>query len=107
MGTDVVKWAASHLQLDTRPHLIVYGHGDCALSLWLAHSLDENHIEHEWRDVLKDEPRFRHELKQLAKGNLSVPTVIFPDGTVMVEPRPEQVLNRLRPRRIEPVPKST
>ncbi len=96
MRSDAVKSTASSLLINTHPHLIVYGHGDCALSLWLALSLKENHIEHEWRDVRKGEPRFKGELKELTHGNLSVPTVIFPDGTVMVEPRPDQVLDKLR-----------
>jgi len=59
-------------------------------------ALAEHHIEHEWRDVRDGEPRFRDELRQLARGYLSVPTVIFPDGTVMVEPRPEDVLGKLK-----------
>ena len=62
----------------------------------LAEVLAEHHIEHEWRDVRDGEPRFRDELRQLARGYLSVPTVIFPDGTVMVEPRPEDVLGKLK-----------
>ena len=77
--------------------LIVYGHNFCGLARMLADALAEHHIEHEWRDVRDGEPRFRDELRQLARGYLSVPTVIFPDGTVMVEPWPEDVLGKLKP----------
>lgn len=63
----------------------------------LADVLTEHHIEHERRDVQDGEPRFQDELRQLARGYLSVPTVIFPDGTVMVEPWPEDVLGKLKP----------
>ena len=77
--------------------LIVYGHNFCGLARMLADALAEHHIEHEWRDVRDGEPRFRDELRQLARGYLSVPTVIFPDGTVMVEPWPEDVLVKLKP----------
>ena len=66
--------------------LIVYGHHSCGLARRLAEVLAEQRIDHEWRDVQTGEPRFRDELRQLARGYLSVPTVIFPDGTVMVEP---------------------
>ncbi len=75
--------------------LIVYGHHACGLARMLAEALAERHIDHEWRDVLNGEPRFREELRRLARGYLSVPTVIFPDGTVMVEPSPGEVLRKL------------
>jgi mycoredoxin len=77
--------------------LIVYGHNFCGQARRLADLLAKHHIDHEWRDV-QDDSRFRDELRQLARGYLSVPTVIFPDGTVMVEPWPEAVLTKLSPR---------
>ena len=76
--------------------LIVYGRRSCGSARWLSEVLDENSVEYEWRDVALGEPRFQSELRALAKGNLSVPTVVFADGTVMVEPRPDQVLNKLQ-----------
>ncbi len=90
-----------------RFHLIVYGHKACGLSLWLKRVLTQQGIEHEWRDVRSGEPRFAEELTELAHGNLSVPTVIFPDGKIMVEPQPDQVLDELRPHRSKEMPKST
>jgi len=78
--------------------LIVYGHDLCGQSQLLKRALDEHHIEPEWHAVMNGDPNFRVELKKLARGNLSVPTVIFPDGAVMVEPWPWQVLDRLQPR---------
>lgn len=76
--------------------LIVYGHQDCSLSRWLRRELEENQIEFEWRDVKEGFPRFQDELSAVAHGNLSVPTVIFPDGKVLIEPRPKDVLDQLR-----------
>lgn len=75
--------------------LIVYGHDHCPQARLLFKALAENRVEHEWRDVLKGEPRFKDELRQLARGYLSVPTVVFPDGSVMVEPWPDEVLKKL------------
>ncbi len=77
--------------------LVIYGHQNCPLSRWLVRELEENHVEFEWRDVNEGEPRFKDELRALARGYLSVPTVIFADGSVMVEPRPAQVLDKVRP----------
>jgi mycoredoxin len=76
--------------------LVVYGHHRCGLALRLEEALKNGDVDYEWRDVQEGEPRFRDELRQLARGHLSVPTVIFPDGTVMVEPRPDDVLRRLK-----------
>lgn len=81
-----------------KPRLIVYGHDYCGQARLLRAALERQHSAYEWRDVLDGDPRFQEELRRLARGNLSVPTVVFPDGTALVEPWPDAVLNRLRPR---------
>ncbi len=75
--------------------LIIYGHSFCLQAQLLANELTKQQILYEWRDVLEGPGHFQEELKLLANGNLSVPTIIFPDGTVMVEPWPGQVLEKL------------
>jgi mycoredoxin len=75
--------------------LIIYGHDYCGQCWALKSALDEKGVAYEWRDVL-NEPRHQVRLKELARGYLSVPTVVFEDGTVMVEPWPNKVLARLR-----------
>jgi len=74
--------------------LIVYGHHYCADALYLDSYLHKYAIDYEWRDIADGDPRFQDELRSLARGNLSVPTVVFPDGEVLVEPNPREVLNR-------------
>lgn len=76
-------------------HLIVYGHDFCGQAILLSKALEEREIEFEWRDIRRGEPRFQDELRELAHGYLSVPTVVFPDGSVMVEPLPNEVLGKL------------
>jgi len=78
--------------------IIVYGHMRCAQAAWLAQVLLEQRIPHEWRDVAEGDPGYKDELRALARGHLSVPTVVFPDGTVMVEPMPNEVLTKLNRR---------
>jgi glutaredoxin len=92
----------SGADLDTR--LIVYGHDFCWQARRLASVLDKYGIRYEWRDVSEGEPRYQDELRRLTRGNLSVPTVVFLDGTVMVEPWPDDVLKKLsapRPNRLK------
>ena len=75
--------------------LIIYGHDYCPQAQWLLSSLAKHHVDYEWRDVMAGETKFQDELRQLANGHLSVPTVIFSDGSVMVEPWPGKVLKKL------------
>ena len=75
--------------------VIVYGHTRCGLSNIIARTLKNNEIEHEWRDILVGDPAWKDELKNLARGYLSVPTIVFPDGSVLVEPSPKQLLEKL------------
>lgn len=79
--------------------LVVYGHRLCGLALKLEDTLNKRGIDFEWRDVRgrsdRGGPRFADELRRLAGGHCSVPTIIFPDGAVLIEPSPEDVLRRL------------
>ena len=75
--------------------LIVYGHNFCAQAGILSKALIDYDIDHEWRDIRNGDPAWQDELRALARGYLSVPTVVFPDGTVMVEPWPKEVLKKL------------
>ena len=79
----------------TDSSLIIYGHDYCPQAQILVAALNKHEVDYEWRDVMQGAPHFRDELKQLADGYLSVPTVIFPDKTVMVEPWPGKVLKKL------------
>ena len=79
----------------TTTKLIVYGHNYCLQSKFLVATLNKHTVDYEWRDVMQGEPGYQDELRQLANGNLSVPTTVFPDGTVMVEPWPGKVLKKL------------
>ena len=74
--------------------LVIYGHDYCGQCWFLKSALDKHDVDYQWIDVLV-EPSHQERLRQLARGNLSVPTVVFGDGTVMVEPWPEKVLRHL------------
>lgn len=76
------------------PVLIVYGHRGCAQATHLRRELEAHGIPYEWRDVREGDERHREALMELAGGFLSVPTVVFPDGEVLVEPRVQQVLRK-------------
>ena len=81
---------------NTNEKLIIYGHDYCGQARRLARTLNQKEIEYEWRDIHNGDPAWKEELRSLAKGYLSVPTVVFLDGKVMVEPWPEEVLDHLQ-----------
>ena len=74
--------------------LIIYRHRFSADAANLEGCLDQSGIPYEWHDIVDGDPDFKDELSLLARGHLSVPTVVFPDGEVMVEPNPKEVLAR-------------
>lgn len=75
--------------------LIVYGHHHCAEALRMEAFLNQNSIAYEWRDIAEGDPAFKEELRLLANGYLSVPTIILPNGEVLVEPYPREVFSKL------------
>jgi mycoredoxin len=77
-------------------NLIVYGHEFCPDVFRLQRVLEQEGIAYEWRNIADGDPHWRDEVRMLAKGYLSVPTVVFPDGQVLVEPTPGEVLARLK-----------
>jgi len=79
-------------------NLIVYGHAFCPDVFRLRRILEREGIAYEWRNIVGGDPRWTDELRLLAKGYLSVPTVVFPDGQVLVEPDPRELLARLKQR---------
>ncbi|HUN24283.1 MAG TPA: glutaredoxin domain-containing protein [Anaerolineales bacterium] len=81
---------------DKSPHpLVVYGHENCTQATSLRTVLNNYGVEFQWKDVHASE-MFADELRLLARGYLSVPTVIYPDASVDVEPFPRQVLRKLK-----------
>jgi hypothetical protein len=76
--------------------LIIYGHKFSTDAVALEGCLDRIGIAYEWRDIVDGDPDFRAELSVLARGHLSVATVDLPDGEVMVEPNPKEILAKLK-----------
>ena len=75
--------------------LIIYTHDYCPQDHFLARELADKDVEIEWRDVMNGNPAWQEELRAMARAYLSVPTVVFADGTELVERWPKQVLRKL------------
>ena len=65
--------------------LIVYATswcGDCARA---RRFLDEHRVSYRWIDIDRDQEA-EALVRRVNRGNRSVPTLIFPDGSMLVEP---------------------
>lgn len=72
--------------------LIVYGNswcGDCARARRI---LDRRAIPYQWVDIQRDTDGAAY-VEEVNDGNRSVPTILFPDGSLLVEP-PNHILEQ-------------
>jgi mycoredoxin len=72
--------------MDSNPtEIIVYGTAWCGDTRRARTFLDRNKIVYQWIDIDKD-PAARAFVEKVNRGYRSVPTIIFPDGSMLVEP---------------------
>lgn len=65
--------------------------GDCKRALRI---LNQRKIEYDWFDIGRD-PQAEKLVKEKNHGNRSVPTIIFPDETILVEPSNRELNDKL------------
>ncbi len=78
---------------DTRP-IIVYGTTWCPDCRNAKQFLGEHLIQYTWVDIEQDSSALA-EVERLNRGMRSVPTVVFPDDSVLVEPSAEELARHL------------
>ncbi|HWQ47107.1 MAG TPA: glutaredoxin domain-containing protein [Longilinea sp.] len=78
---------------ETKP-IIVYGTTWCGDTRRARTILDENKIAYEFIDIDKDMAA-REFVEKTNKGFRSVPTMVFPDQTILVEPSSDQLRRKL------------
>ncbi|HOR19034.1 MAG TPA: glutaredoxin domain-containing protein, partial [Brevefilum sp.] len=65
--------------------------GDCKRAKRI---LDERQVDYVWVDIDQNEDGEAF-VKSTNQGNRSVPTIIFPDGSILVEPTNQALINKL------------
>ena len=65
--------------------------GDCRRAFFL---FKRNNIEIEYIDIDEDQTGEAF-VKSVNNGNRSVPTIVFPDGSILVEPGNQEILDKL------------
>ena len=70
--------------------IIVYGTVWCGDTRRARAFLDQNHIPYKWVDIDSD-LQARKYVESVNRGYRSVPTIVFPDGSILVEPSAGQL----------------
>jgi mycoredoxin len=71
-----------------------YGTTWCYSSRRARAVFDQNNIPYQWIDIDYDEEG-RSYVEKVNRGFRSVPTIVFPDGSVLVEPSSDELLKKL------------
>ncbi len=74
--------------------IIVYGTSWCGGSRRAKRILDENKILYRWIDIDQDKES-QAVVEKINNGFRSVPTILFPDGSILVEPSDEILAEKL------------
>ncbi|MEM5776561.1 MAG: glutaredoxin domain-containing protein [Anaerolineaceae bacterium] len=65
--------------------IVVYATAWCPDCSRARRLLDEMKIQYQFVDIDKD-PKGKEYVMSVNRGNRSVPTIVFPDGSILVEP---------------------
>ena len=65
--------------------ILVYGTSWCGDTRRARSFLDSHQIQYKWIDIDKD-MEARKYVEKVNRGYRSVPTIVFPDGSMLVEP---------------------
>ena len=75
--------------------ITLYGTVWCS-STWFARNfLDERQIPYQWIDIDQD-PQAAAYVEEVNRGYRSVPTIVFPDGSILVEPSQSELEHELQ-----------
>lgn len=74
--------------------IIMYGTTWCGATKRARRVFEEEKIDYIWVDIDKDADAAKY-VESVANGFRSVPTIIFPDGSILVEPSTYQLREKL------------
>jgi glutaredoxin-like protein len=72
----------------------VFGASWCSDTLRARRFLNQHKIPYGWHDIDRDEEARAYVL-QVNRGRATIPTIHFPDGSILVEPSNEELAEKL------------
>lgn len=79
---------------ETQGKIIMYGTTWCYETRRARTAFEQKNIPYEWIDIDQD-AEGRAYVESVNHGNRSVPTIVFPDGSIMVEPSTAELNRKL------------
>jgi len=86
--------------LNTTPEITIYGADWCPDCRRAKRILDERQAPYRWVDIDRDREGEKFVI-QTNRGNRSVPTIVFGDGSILVEPSNAELSAKLYTTRLE------
>ena len=80
--------------MENSTEIIMYGTTWCGDTRRARRFMDEHNIQFKWIDIDQD-PQARKFVEEVNHGFRSVPTIIFPDGSMLVEPSTSMLAEKL------------
>jgi mycoredoxin len=80
----------------TEDEIVIYGTSWCYQSKRAKALLEKSNIPFRWVDIEKDE-QGRAFVEKTNRGYRSVPTIVFPDGSILVEPSETELNQKIKP----------
>jgi len=81
--------------MNDTPQITVYGASWCGGSRRVRLLFEQHQIPYRWVDIDQDEEAAKY-IESVNQGYRSVPTIIWPDGSLLVEPSAETLAEKLR-----------
>tara|TARA_Y100000815_G_C13155202_1_gene429534 strand:- start:456 stop:695 length:240 start_codon:yes stop_codon:yes gene_type:complete len=72
----------------------VYGTSWCSDCSRAKQFFNEHDISYDWSDI-DDQPQLKQVVRDLNDGNQKVPTIVFPDGSILIEPTNSELKDKL------------
>jgi glutaredoxin-like protein len=80
--------------MNTQNNITVYGADWCPDCRRAKRILDERQVQYSWVDIDKDRAGEKF-VVQTNRGNRSIPTIVFSDGSILVEPSNAELSEKL------------
>ena len=81
--------------MENPSQIVLYGTAWCTGTWFARRLLDEHHIPYRWVDIDQD-PEAAAYVQEVNNGYRSVPTIVFADGSIMVEPSGKALGRKLK-----------
>ncbi len=78
----------------SEPKIVVYGSDWCGDCIRVRRFLTQNQIDFKWVNVDRDKEAAKYVIS-VNKGMRSVPTIVFEDGSILVEPSNQKLALKL------------